>query len=109
MPPTLRYFRDHLRGRLLNARSWFDVAFEENSRVRSMLIERVIGQLFTDRQPSYPTWSYPKLRSQLEQICQTSVSRSVKFLLVLTGGGHQTYAEQLLERFQMWIFRVCFD
>ena len=36
--------------------------------MRSMLIERVIGQLFTDR--CYPRWSYPKLRSQLEQICQ---------------------------------------
>ena len=100
MPPTLRYFRDYLQRRLLNARSWINFAFGGTSRVRLMLIERVRGALFKDWQPTSPTWSHPKLRSQIGQIYEASVKRGVKFLMVLTGGWHQTtYAEQLVEAF----------
>jgi pimeloyl-ACP methyl ester carboxylesterase len=96
MPPTLRYFRDYLWDRLLNARSWFNVAFGK-SRLRWMLIERIMMGLFKDWQPRYPTLTHPKLRWQLEQIYQASVDRGVKFLVVLTASGSQTYAEQLVE------------
>ncbi len=98
MPPTLRYFRDYVWGRLLNVRSWINVGLGRNSRVLTMVTERVVGGLFKDWEPRYPTGSHPKLRSHAQRIYQASVNRGVKFLVIFTGGWHQaSYAEQLVE------------
>lgn len=96
-PPTFRYYRNYLRTRLLSARSWLNVLSGGRSRVRLMITERVMGGLFKNWQPSDPMFSHPKLRSELEQIYQALVVRGTKFLLVLTGGGAQTYASQLVD------------
>lgn len=96
MPPTLRYFRDYLRNRLLNPRSWFNVLFGR-SRLRSIFKERVMGALSKDWEPENPMMSHPKLRAQLEEIYSASADRGVKFLAVFTEGGAQTYPEQLAE------------
>jgi pimeloyl-ACP methyl ester carboxylesterase len=96
IPPTFRYFRDYLWDRLLNARSWFNIAFGK-SRIRWMLVDRLMAGLFKNWQPRYPALIHPKLRWQFEQIYQASVDRNVKFLVVLTAGGFQTYAEQLVD------------
>jgi pimeloyl-ACP methyl ester carboxylesterase len=98
IPPTRRYFRDYLGRRALSLRSWFNVAFGA-SRVRRMLIERVVGMLAKDWEPRYPTLSHPQQRLQLERLYQAAVDGEVMFLVVLTSGGRQTYPEQLLEAF----------
>jgi pimeloyl-ACP methyl ester carboxylesterase len=96
VPPTRRYFKDYMRQRVFNLRSWFNVAFG-SSHIRRMLIERLVGSLARSWQPRFPTFTHPKMRSTLEEIYQTSVNRGVQFLTVLTAGDRQTYAEQLLE------------
>jgi pimeloyl-ACP methyl ester carboxylesterase len=98
IPPTRRYFRDYLGRRALSLRSWFNVAFGA-SRVRRMLIERVIGMVAKNWEPRYPTLSHPQMRSQLERLYQAAIDRDVMFLVVLTSGGRHTYPEQLLEAF----------
>lgn len=98
IPPTRRYFRDYLGRRALSLRSWFNVAFGA-SRVRRMLIERIVGMFAKDWEPRYPTLSHPQMRSQLERLYQAAVDHDVMFLVVLTSGGRQTYPEQLLEAF----------
>jgi pimeloyl-ACP methyl ester carboxylesterase len=99
IPPTPRYIRDYLRRRVFKFRSWLNVAFGP-SRVRRMLIERLVGALAKNWQPRNPTLAHPNTRSQLERIYRTSVDRGVQFLVVLTGDHpRQTYAEQLLEAF----------
>jgi pimeloyl-ACP methyl ester carboxylesterase len=98
IPPTLRYFQHYIHRRILSLRSWFNVAFGSSS-VRRMLIEWLVGSLARNWEPRFPTFAHPKMRSKLEGIYQTSANRGVQFLTVFTAGGHQAYAEQILEAF----------
>jgi pimeloyl-ACP methyl ester carboxylesterase len=98
IPPTRRYIRDYVRRRILNFRSWVSVAFG-SSHLRRMLIERFIGSLARNWEPRFPTFTHPEMRSKLEEVYRNSANRGVQFLTVFTAGGHQTYAEQILEAF----------
>jgi len=98
IPPTKKFLRNYIVRRLLRLSSWVNVVFGP-SRIRRMAVERVAGLIVPDWEPKYPTLTHPKMRSQLEQMYQSSVDRGVQFLVVLAAHGMQNYREQLLEAF----------
>jgi pimeloyl-ACP methyl ester carboxylesterase len=98
VPPTRRYFVHHVGQRVFRIQSWLSVAFGQ-SRVRQMLIERMIAMVSRKWKPRRTTLVHPEIRSQLEQVYKASVDRGVEFLVVFTSGGYHNYREQLLDAF----------
>jgi len=97
LPPTMRYFRDHIGRRFLRLSSWASIARTGSSHLGKMIVEGIVGQLGWDSRN--PTLSHPKLRSQLELVYKRAVEQGIQFLGILTGDGRQSYREQLLDAF----------
>ena len=99
IPPTQRFIREYIFGRLLNLKSWKSVMFG-SSYVRRMVLERVLSVAVPGWQPRRSTLTHPKIRAQLEQIYGKVAARGVKLLVILAGHKQfTTYGEQLRDAF----------
>ena len=112
IPPTWRYYANHLRGRVFRLRSWLNLASANHPLWRRLsgravkpLKVRPAGEAsaitldaFEMQRPAADT---PEIRAFLERAYAGACASGVQFLTVLTGdlGSQHNYREQLLDAF----------
>lgn len=101
IPPTARFYAHYIGQRLIRLHSWLSFA-RGRGRIWQDAVELLRSATTTKPSGSRTSLLDPRMRSELEHIYRSLVTRGTRLLVVLAGGplqGRQSYREQLLEAF----------
>jgi dienelactone hydrolase len=99
IPATARYYVHYIGQRLIQLRSWVNVAVGR-SRIVSKWIEQGLYILSPEWKTRHLSLQNPKFRACLEQVYQNSVDCGIQILAVFTEETtRQTYREQMIDAF----------